>query len=320
LQRGYGAYQVPGEDLETQLGSVPQHLIFIVHGIGEALFSREDVSTPSMIDSTNVLRMDLQRKQLEQYQKQQQQQQKSSSTTIPPPGRVEVIPIEWYNHIHDSSSSLMKSLNATTLTTIPALRAIANDVVFDVLMYMTPAFCESVLRAVTQQIQQFYDIFRKIHPEFHGTVTLMGHSLGSVICWDLLALLQQKQQQQNNTTTPTLKTSPGPTGYEVYAQKEHADTAQNGSWGPPIANYTDFPTLPFTPQHTIFLGSPLGIFLTLRGAHAVFESLRNSSSSSPVSSFTLPTQSVFNIFHPSDPVAYRIEPLVSTFIQGCNRP
>jgi phospholipase DDHD1 len=210
----------------------------------------------------------------------------------------------------------MKSLNATTLTTIPALRAIANDVVFDVLMYMTPAFCESVLRDVTQQIQQFYATFRKIHPEFHGTVTLMGHSLGSVICWDLLTLLQQKQEpQQHITTDPTLKISTGQKGYEVYAQKEHADTAQNGSWGPPIANDSDFPTLPFTPEHTIFLGSPLGIFLTLRGAHPVFESLRNSTAS-PVSSFSLPTQSVFNIFHPSDPVAYRIEPLVSTLCKG----
>ena len=66
--------------------------------------------------------------------------------------------------------------------------------------------------------------------------------------------------------------------------------------------------IPFEPEHTFFWGSPLGIFLTLRGAHPVFEELRYESSL--VSSFTLPTKSLYNIFHPSDPVAYRIEPLL----------
>jgi hypothetical protein len=33
-------------------------------------------------------------------------------------------------------------------------------------------------------------------------------------------------------------------------------------------------TIPFTPDLTMFLGSPIGLFLTLRGAHPVFDEMR----------------------------------------------
>ena len=62
-----------------------------------------------------------------------------------PPNRVELIPILWYDRIHASTNSLMTSIQATTLNTIPALRAIANDVILDVLMYLTPNFCYDTL-------------------------------------------------------------------------------------------------------------------------------------------------------------------------------
>ena len=58
-----------------------------------------------------------------------------------PPNRVEFVPIEWYSKVRSPNHSLMTSLNAVTLRSIPALRSIANDVVFDVLMYLTPEFC-----------------------------------------------------------------------------------------------------------------------------------------------------------------------------------
>jgi hypothetical protein len=59
------------------------------------------------------------------------------------------------------------------------------------------------------------------------------------------------------------------------------------------------------------LGAPIGLFLTLRGAHAVFDDLRNNTVGKPKASpFTLPSGSIHNIFHPSDPIAYRIEPLL----------
>jgi hypothetical protein len=250
----------------------------------------------------------------------------------------------------------MKSLKSSTLQTIPALRAIANDVVFDVLMYMTPTFCQAVLECVTTQIEDLYLRFQEIHPSFlssGGKCSIVGHSLGSVIAWDLLSILKDamepKEKRPNDPTTPPHGVSittehQDDVGYQTYAREEHANLPKNGTWGPslpmPIGR-----TLPFIPDFTVFLGSPLGLFLTLRGAHAVFDELRVAAAqetlqkahllvSTPppspstdettgekvstnmalelpaASTFSLPSGSLYNIFHPSDPVAYRIEPLL----------
>jgi phospholipase DDHD2 len=84
----------------------------------------------------------------------------------PPPNRIEFIPVEWYDKIHASNSALKNNLVSATLGTVPKLRAIANDVIFDVLMYMTPEFCEEVLNCVTDQIVELYDSFGEIHKDF----------------------------------------------------------------------------------------------------------------------------------------------------------
>lgn len=249
-------------------------------------------------------------------------------TAPPPPNRVELIPILWYHRIHSSSSSLMNSLKATTLTTIPALREIANDVIFDVLMYLTPNFCYDVLECVTDQIIQVDALFQKNNPQFlarGGESSLMGHSLGSVICWDLLSILQNYRKHQSSSASSSEQageeqgvhiSSDGHSadvGYQNYASQEDADQPQNGTFGPTLSKPMKR-ILPFEPHHTIFLGSPIGLFLTLRGAHPVFDAMRDNLPDGPgkpeASPFRLPTKTVHNIFHPSDPVAYRIEPLL----------
>lgn len=83
-----------------------------------------------------------------------------------PPHRIEFIPIEWFDKIHSSESSLKNNLVSSTLSTVPKLRMIANDVLFDVLTYMTPDFCEEVLNCVTDQVSDLYKKFLKIHDGF----------------------------------------------------------------------------------------------------------------------------------------------------------
>uniref|UniRef100_A0A8C7U7X6 SEC23 interacting protein n=1 Tax=Oncorhynchus mykiss TaxID=8022 RepID=A0A8C7U7X6_ONCMY len=58
-------------------------------------------------------------------------------------------------------------------------------------------------------------------------------------------------------------------------------------------------TLDFEPVNFFALGSPLGMFLTVRGLKKIEEN------------YQLPTcKGFFNIYHPLDPVAYRIEPMI----------
>jgi len=330
LQRGYGEYSVDGEENENLLGPV-RHLVFVIHGIGEALFSRDDVKIQSLVDQMNTTRVAMQSKQVELWKQACQVAKKAGQPEPPPPNRVEFLPIEWFNRLHDSSTALMQSLQATTLQSIPALRAIANDVVFDVLMYLTPNFCESVLDCVTGQVNDLYRAFQKVHPDFSksgGKTSFIGHSLGSVIVWDLLSILKDAKTSDMHGIAIADSSSDNDVGYQAYAKEEHADKAQNGTWGPSLTKRLE-QTIPFVPECTIFLGSPLGMFLTLRGAHPVFDEMRQKEVEKsrqkasegknsleavvevPMTSpFTLPTGSLYNIFNPSDPVAYRIEPLL----------
>ena len=224
-------------------------------------------------------------------------------------------------------------MNAVTLSTIPALRAIANDIIVDILMYLTPNYCFDVLKNVTEQINAIYSVFKKTFPDFEsngGKSSLIGHSLGSVICWDLLSILKDSKENggKKNSHGAHLTTSHSVDNavninYTQFASpvkseesssdhsksgKEGNNGEKEGAWGPALPRGMD-QVLPFTPDFTLFLGSPIGLFLTLRGAHGSFDLLRKSDDSSP-SPFTLPCRSVYNIFSPSDPVAYRIEPLL----------
>jgi hypothetical protein len=69
LQRGYGAYIVEGEEEEETLGPV-RHVVFVIHGIGEAMWSRDDFRLAfSLIDIADNLRMTVQKKQVEDWKK-----------------------------------------------------------------------------------------------------------------------------------------------------------------------------------------------------------------------------------------------------------
>jgi phospholipase DDHD2 len=354
LQRGYSEYSIEGEDEETTLGPVA-HVIFVVHGIGQALLNREDIKYMTLIEEMDAFRLLIQRRQLAEWKRLCEKAQKSGTNPPPVPNRVEILPIEWWDQIHNSSSALVRSLRATTLPTIPGLRAIANDVVFDVLMYLTPTFCETVLSCVTNQLNDLYHGVKKVHPDFivnGGKFSLVGHSLGSVIVWDLLSILKSNTESAINIDGDLhfgvhLPGSGVEVGYQAYAAKtdQQEVNARDGSWGPSLSKPMSR-CIPFIPEFTIFLGSPLGMFLSLRGAHAVFNEMLQMSISEvrakaaevaaevedmvnpdvakmqelqakldfieePITSpFTLPSGSVYNIFHPSDPVAYRIEPLL----------
>lgn len=72
--------------------------------------------------------------------------------------------------------------------------------------------------------------------------------------------------------------------------------------GQPVINYTQ---LIFHPKKFFALGSPIGMFVTIRGIDKLGLDFR------------LPTCAGFyNIFHPFDPVAYRIEALVNPDMKG----
>lgn len=59
-------------------------------------------------------------------------------------------------------------------------------VLLDILLYYTPQFRERMVRAVAREMNRIYALFLARNPTFSGRVSLLGHSLGSAICFDIL--------------------------------------------------------------------------------------------------------------------------------------
>ena len=147
----------------------------------------------SMRDEMDQLRMTVNKRKVVAWREECKKCERQKQPLPTSPNRVEFIPVDWCDKVRSPSHSLMTSLTSVTLRTVPALRAIANDVIFDVLMYLTPEFCEAILECVTSEIIELYDKFQTVHPSFltrGGKCSIMGHSLGSVIAWDVLSILK----------------------------------------------------------------------------------------------------------------------------------
>ena len=69
LQRGFGAYVIEGEEDELALGPVT-HVCFVIHGIGEAMWSREEVQISGVVDTMTNCRLASNKKKVEEWKKQ----------------------------------------------------------------------------------------------------------------------------------------------------------------------------------------------------------------------------------------------------------
>lgn len=171
---------------------------------------------------------------------------------------------------------------------------------------------------------RIYNLFKERNPEFNGKVHIIGHSLGSAIMFDILCRQKEKITGYESPRNP-LRFWPSSDRYEAMDPKDLA--------------------FEFDVDDLYCLGSPVGLFQMLKGRTISARHLPNAlPSSSPLDledmqdpflaapapasrhlsqrvspvtnlpfSISSPKVSqLFNIFHPSDPIAYRLEPLVST--------
>lgn len=161
-----------------------------------------------------------------------------------------------------------------------------TDLALDVLLYQSTTYREHIIQTVLAECNRIYALFRKRNPNFKGKVSLVGHSLGSAILFDILC--RQPLDGVSSNRVPAM--GPGKPDIQL-----------------------DFPVESF-----FCLGSPIGLFQMLKGRTiasrqfhdgALADASECTSSPFPVSSPKC--AQLFNIFHPTDPISYRIEPLVS---------
>ncbi|XP_057704479.1 SEC23-interacting protein isoform X2 [Corythoichthys intestinalis] len=376
-------------------GELPKvdHLVFMVHGIGPVC----DLRFRSMVECVDDFRS-VSLKLLQSHFKKPLDDHAIS--------RVEFLPVHWHTALHGDATGVDRRIKKITLPSTGRLRHFTNETLLDVLFYNSPTYCQTIMDTVASEINRLYALFMKRNPDYKGTMSVAGHSLGSLILFDLLS-------NQKTDTTPTalpttneeakqvaapdsqavippaveeepkeeeledlsaalehlglseykstfdeekidiesllmctmedLKEMGIPLGprkkiakyvkervakqtaaqekkAEVQAVSEVVEPAQAVGTAPeknlPAGvssihvdyNYFEVGTgqvsvvyhnLDFNPLNFFALGSPIGMFLTVRGLEKIEET------------YQLPTcKGFFNIYHPLDPVAYRIEPMI----------
>lgn len=201
---------------------------------------------------------------------------------------------------------------------------IASIVVF-YRYYTSPLFRIEILNSLSSEVNRLYSKFCEKHPSFskdHGKVSFVAHSLGTVIVYDLLT----SDNSINFFSNPYSQvTKSEREKFHRYSQNDSAlleeylnarNRIQEIESNLVKSNNNILP-LPFQTENFFSLGSPLGVFLAMRGVRPAGTGTQE---------HILPKhlcKNLFNIFHPSDPIAYRIEPLIivstKTFICQSNQ-
>uniref|UniRef100_A0A8C2ZJ74 DDHD domain containing 2 n=1 Tax=Cyclopterus lumpus TaxID=8103 RepID=A0A8C2ZJ74_CYCLU len=326
------------------------HLVFMVHGIGPAC----DLRFRSIIQCVNDFRSASMSLLASHYKHAQQDGQV---------GRVEFLPVNWHSALHGDATGVDENIQRITLPSISRLRHFTNDTLLDLFFYNSPTYCQTIVDTVASEINMLHTLFKQRHSEFNGAVSVVGHSLGSLILFDMLTN-QRTGSEPLILNCDTLQQTLTRLGLQQYLdtlQAENLDLeslalCQDGDLkdlgiplGPrlKILNYAkkklnsdhdgnqssgfmqrsqfhraqsvtsavdyeyfdvgigqvsiDYPQLAFHPQTFFAFGSPIGMFLTVRGLKHIDPN------------YTFPTcKSFYNIYHPYDPVAYRIEPMIVT--------
>ncbi|XP_064164295.1 phospholipase DDHD2-like [Anguilla rostrata] len=354
------------------------HLVFMVHGIGSTC----DLSFRTLVHCVNGFRsisLDL----INAHFREAQEERRV--------GRVEFLPVNWHDALHSDTTGVDRDIRRITLPSLARLRDFATDTVLDLFYYSSPTYCQTIVDSVVSELNRLHALFLCRNPRFAGAVSLAGHSLGSLILFDLLTnqkpvpgledagseegpslsrglpldfrsleeglevmglqqyaeVLQQEQVDldslglcsENDLKDLGIPLGPrkkilsfmkrrrdlegiraGPPLLTPGLQASREETGPRGTPGPQVpfpemsatctedCKYLDirtgqvsvkYPQLSFQPQALFALGSPIGMFLTVRGIKCLDPN------------YSFPTcKGFYNIYHPFDPVAYRIEPMI----------
>ena len=300
-----------------------EHLVLVTHGIGQRLGLRLD--SINFIHDVNTLRKTMKAvyansPDLQALNSQFQDMDKNS--------RVTCLPIVWRHLLDFPKQSLRQnkqesdladaqamdeddypSLSDITVDGVPSVRNLITDLAMDVLLYQS-AYREHIAGIVQRECNRVYRLFLERNPEFSGRVSLCGHSLGSAILFDILC-------RQKDAGTVRHK-SLSKTSTDVDRERGSLE-------------------LEFGCENFFALGSPIALFQMLKGrtiaarhhnehsmpSQSPFDSdpvdmfakdsqpTRQQKSVIPISVSSPKCDQFFNIFHPTDPISYRIEPLIS---------
>ncbi|TPX53946.1 hypothetical protein PhCBS80983_g06098 [Powellomyces hirtus] len=308
------------------------HLVLVIHGIGQKLGER--VEAVNFIHDCNILRRTI-KDSSQQYATAKDQlkfSKRAGLINMPDDGGVQILPVQWRQKIQfgmarrpkpaagdtdnqePDPADLETTLDDITLDGVPSIRQLVSDVVLDVLLYMSPRYRQEMIKHVTAELNRIYRLFMQRNPKFNGKVSILGHSLGSLLAFDILCNQPGKPGEKPTVEPATLPSPSSKRPQEVdltdllHGATSADDRKVNGIMERSSIKYGD---LDFDVDRLFVVGSPVGLFLLLKGdkiaarkpGMPVHTQEEDGISSPAVNAF-------YNIFHPHDPVAYRVEPMI----------
>ncbi|KAG0089695.1 hypothetical protein BGZ92_004346, partial [Podila epicladia] len=265
----------------------PHHVLFVVHGMGRQLeeFGNYERNVSYLVENTKAVL---------------QTQFHNLKTNV------HIIPIEWHAKLH---SMVDERMALASLRTVPKVRMVMNDYFADILYYFNNHYGAEIVRMIVDELNEAYETFLAKHPDFNGKISVYALSLGGVAMFDILTCMDDDEPEDKHRET----------AQKTPEQKASSNTSDPASSAPapsitaasqdrPRIRKQDqpkfksiIPKLKFRPDYLFTVGSPVGAVMVMRNLDW--------------ETFHPPDDIIHhNLFHPFDPLAYRIEPLIdSTF-------
>ncbi|WOO83447.1 putative phospholipasec [Vanrija pseudolonga] len=270
-------------------------LILLIHGIGQDL--AKEYEGFNFIYASNQLRRVLRK-----------QSGDPAIASVMRDGRFQVLPVQWRANLNLNSSdtgdgveserdNVFTIADITIKSSIPYVRDVTNSVLLDIPLFMSH-HRQQMIEAVCAQANRTYRLWMARNPGFekYGRVHIVAHSLGSALAGHILST--------QPTTVPRLSLVP----------KDDRDEVKD--------------RFLFNTSNLFLAGSPLSVFLQLEQAHLIPRGGRlNTRHSRPDEVITqagkfgcLSVDSLYNIFYPTDPVAYAMNAAVDVAVAKTRPP
>mmetsp|Transcript_127 Transcript_127/g.965 ORF Transcript_127/g.965 Transcript_127/m.965 type:complete len:769 (+) Transcript_127:453-2759(+) len=306
------------------------HLLFVVHGIGQAL-EQADVAADAAKFRRTANELVFARERSMQKKKEGQPPLNENIAE----GRVEIVPVQWRKHLDFNGDTLIQR---TMPTGIRSLRHLLTELTMDLMYYLNPGYSQRIVSALVEGLNGQYAKFLRRNPGFlgrGGKVSILAHSLGSVLCYDLLCHQNKNISAEEEEVLKGLVEQMGPGQVGSHAglvteieklqdqisilQKQLRILTLRESKHATKLNHLlglHYGKLEFPVDCLFLLGSPLACFFILRGIQDT-----QTEGEFPLSEYELPLcRRVYNLYHPYDPVAFRLEPLLFLRLLGQQKP
>ncbi|WFD31979.1 hypothetical protein MSPP1_003021 [Malassezia sp. CBS 17886] len=277
----------PDTEAHDDAPPFPPHLLFCIHGIGQKL--TEDYASLNFVHDVERLRTAM-----------HDQTQDAELRTQLSDARVKLIPICWRHTMQfDPEHGGYRLEDILNGATIPAVRAVMSKVLLDVPLYMSD-HQPNMIRSVLLEINRLYRLFVQRNPDFEargGRVSVLGHSLGSILAADIL------------TNQPT-----------VVPPLADVDTA---------GIHVTTPHLLFNVQHFFCVGSPLAFMYYMKGTRLRARRRAQGPASDGDDAVTLDAvgqpgclaaEFVYNVYAALDPVSFTLSATVDAPYARLLRP